>query len=457
MATKVENQSLEALAGLSLESVPPPPNSTTQSSQSPPSKASPNHAARPRREKAFTEIQNVAHRAVPPTAPTTRTSPLVNSLKRSDPFQFGTRYLETTDDVFAWNAWDHVDPSKDEVFVAYAQQQYDFQRQNAASDFDRRRFNAQPEKWWDKFYGNNEANFFKDRKWLRMEFPMIARCTAAPWLGNVPSTEDKEDHDRPNGSDAESLSPGSLNTILEIGAGAGNTVFPILQANVNPSLMVHAVDFSKRAVELLLASEHYNPQHMTASQWDMASNVLPEGVTPGSIDVVLLIFAFSALSPAQWEQSVRNVWNALRPGGEVCFRDYGRGDLAQVRFRKGRLLAENFYVRGDGTRVYFFEEEQLRRIWGGQVDQAARDADSQGIEAEIHEMQDTPDDDRARDAIPSFEVMGLATDRRLLVNRQKQLKMYRCWMQGRFRKPDRSSIDGVTKQGAPTVPNKEVS
>lgn len=35
---------------------------------------------------------------------------------------------------------------------------------------------------------------------------------------------------------------------------------------------------------------------------------------------------------------------------------------------------------------------------------------------------------------PLFEVEQLGADRRLLVNRKRQLKMYRVWMQGKFRK-----------------------
>ena len=126
----------------------------------------------------------------------------------------------------------------------------------------------------------------------------------------------------------------------------------------------------------------------------------------------------------------------LKPGGEVLFRDYGKGDLAQVRFKSGRWLEEGFYARGDGTRVYFFTEEELRRLWeasqtGGHSHEEHLDADavlgSGGIKGQVAPTR------------PSFEVVNLGTDRRMLVNRKRQLRMYRCWLQGRFRKPLGSS------------------
>ncbi|KAI1075217.1 methyltransferase [Whalleya microplaca] len=318
------------------------------------------------------------------------------NMKRSDPFQFGSRYLEEGDNVFEFNAWDHVET--DDTYKEYAEQQYAMQRESPVSDFDKHRFNSDPAKWWNLFYKNNTANFFKNRKWLQQEFPVLDQVT-------------KED-------------AGPI-TILEVGAGAGNTAFPILANNKNPKLKVHACDFSKKAVEVMRNHEAYNTDFMQADVWDAAGEDLPPGLVEGSVDVVLMVFIFSALSPRQWEKAVHNVHRVLKPGGEVCFRDYGRGDLAQVRFKKGRYLEDNFYIRGDGTRVYFFEKDELAGIW-------ARPSIVSNESADVREAADTTDTPVTEEAL--FDVEELGVDRRMLVNRARKLKMYRCWIQGRFRK-----------------------
>ena len=222
--------------------------------------------------------------------------------------------------------------------------------------------------------------------------------------------------------------------LLEIGAGAGNTAFPILANNKNPHLKIHACDYSKTAVEVMRNHEEYTTSSIQADVWDVSSDVLPPDLEEGSVDVAILIFIFSALSPDQWAKSVRNVHRLLKPGGLVCFRDYGRGDLAQVRFRKNRYLEENFYIRGDGTRVYFFDQDQLADIWRGkeisQVElraEAEAEAQPEG-EAETKTETETKTDEHL------FDVENLGVDRRLLVNRAEKIKMYRCWLQGRFRK-----------------------
>lgn len=242
--------------------------------------------------------------------------------------------------------------------------------------------------------------------------------------------------------------------VLEVGAGAGNTAFPIVRGNANPELRVHAVDFSKAAVETMRNAEGYQEENekgvLRADVWDVAAEdgVFPEGVTEGSVDIVIMIFIFSALSPRQWAQAVRNIYRLLKPGGEVLFRDYGRGDLAQVRFKAGRWMEDNFYVRGDGTRVYFFEKEELERIWGGRRRLAeAPDGKGGGASAGEGGGEEEKGKGEHDTKCSAFEICNLDVDRRLIVNRQKRIKMYRCWIQGRFRKPIQDQESTVANTG----------
>lgn len=261
------------------------------------------------------------------------------------------------------------------------------------------------------------------------------------------------------GSEEISREDAGEKVVLEVGAGAGNTAFPVMKRNKNARLRLHACDFSKKAVDVIRNHPEYTSTEtvgtLHASVWDIAapldpetsSPTLPEGIEPGTVDVVILIFIFSALAPDQWTQAVRNVWTLLKPGGIVLFRDYGRGDLAQVRFKKGRYMDENFYVRGDGTRVYFFEEEELRLLWGGET------AESKPKDGEVtddtNDATEGVDDSPSAEAVeqrlkrlalgtegdvPRFKVLNFGVDRRMLVNRQRRLKMYRCWLQARFEK-----------------------
>jgi len=180
-----------------------------------------------------------------------------------------------------------------------------------------------------------------------------------------------------------------------------------------------------------------------------------------------MIFVLSALHPIEWESAIRNVFTILKPGGTVLLRDYGRHDLTQVRFKQGRLLEENFYIRGDKTRVYFFDQDDLAKIFTGsplspatvhiteiaeeQDDETSeQDASSVLLKEELPtaKVPSTPEA-RPKNYGPAepeepplnspFSIEQMGIDRRLLVNRKRQLKMYRVWMQAKFKK--REDVD----------------
>jgi tRNAThr (cytosine32-N3)-methyltransferase len=97
--------------------------------------------------------------------------------------------------------------------------------------------------------------------------------------------------------------------------------------------------------------------------------------------------------------------------------------MTQLRFKKERLLDDNFYIRGDGTRVYFFEESNPLPT-----------RSSLTSVGELEEM------------FSDFAIEQLVVDRRLLVNRQNLKKMYRVWFQGRFRKLREGEVDSGIRE-----------
>ncbi|XP_075612802.1 tRNA N(3)-cytidine methyltransferase METTL8, mitochondrial isoform X2 [Balearica regulorum gibbericeps] len=363
----------------------------------------------------------------------------------------GSRILTDPSKVYEHNMWDHMQWSREEEENA---------KERAAENSlvkvqweERDKYEREASKYWNEFYKTHKNKFFKDRNWLFLEFPEIlpekkreklkteersSECTKINstnsfshkneifeegekyWKKNYGGgstsvqgyvcnkKEAKSPTDNPQGKNCgEELGrlesfPGSDATyrILEVGCGAGNSVFPILKVLCNtPGTFLYCCDFASGAVELMRSWMSFSLSLCSLlfiltefCQIPLLRYYSDSSFHPQPLGVEILILM---------QGVVNRLAKLLKPGGMLLFRDYGRYDTAQLRFKKGHCLSENFYVRGDGTRVYFFTKDE---VWN------------------------------------MFNLAGLTevqnlVDRRLQVNRKKKVKMQRVWIQSKFQKP----------------------
>ncbi|XP_061633646.1 tRNA N(3)-methylcytidine methyltransferase METTL6 isoform X1 [Phyllopteryx taeniolatus] len=218
--------------------------------------------------------------------------------------------------------------------------------QTLVSSFKQMKLERDAQKNWDLFYKRNTTNFFKDRHWTSREFDELKTCRQ---------------------SDSQRL------VLLEAGCGVGNCIFPLLEDQDN--IFVYACDFSPRAVDFVKSrndtfvvfDRQKNPlcraERCSVFQCDLTRDDLRHNVPEGSVDVATLIFVLSAIHPDKMALAVRNIHRVLKPGCAVLFRDYGVHDHAMRRFKASSKLADNFYVRQDGTRSYFFSKDFLAALF----------------------------------------------------------------------------------------------
>lgn len=152
---------------------------------------------------------------------------------------------------------------------------------------------------------------------------------------------------------------------------------------------------------------------MAASVCDITNDELPDAaLADGGVDFALFLFCLSALHPDKMPAAVAKVVAAIKPGGKLFFRDYGRYDQAQLRFKPGHKLQDNFYVRQDNTRAYYFTTEQVAQLF--------TDAGLEVVENEYI--------------------------RRQYVNRQQNVVRFRVWVHAIFRKPVAGSGGAAAKE-----------
>lgn len=271
------------------------------------------------------------------------------------------------------------------------------------------RYKDKGREYWDQFYRQSTVNFFKDRHYLREEFAelMPEEVTANPkaW---VPQLSAEETSTGPPVTSSELAARlRGRRVILEVGCAVGNGVLPLLRAC--PDLFAFACDLSPVAVDLLRSKEEYQcgrclafVSDITAGEDQPSKDHEPvESVVPeGSLDFATLLFVLSAIDPTRHRAAIRRLGSRMRPGGLVLVRDYGRGDLAQLRFSAGHWLGGDLYVRGDGTLAHFQTVEAL-----------AADFEAEG-----------------------FETVQCEYRRNEVVNRGTGVHMPRVMVQGKFRR-----------------------
>lgn len=188
---------------------------------------------------------------------------------------------------------------------------------------------------WDLFYKRNDTRFFRDRHWTTREFQELID---------------------------EPVEANSKRILLEVGCGVGNFVFPLIEDQFNKNYFIYACDFSQRAVDFVKQNKLYDEEIIKAFQCDITTETIFDTIETGSVDIISMIFVLSAIHPTKFQSVSQNLFRLLKPGGVLLFRDYGRHDMAQIRFKAGNKIDDNFYMRQDGTRSYYFTTDEIDEL-----------------------------------------------------------------------------------------------
>ncbi|XP_027721690.1 methyltransferase-like protein 8 isoform X4 [Vombatus ursinus] len=291
----------------------------------------------------------------------------------------GSRILIDPTKVYEHNMWDHMEWSQEEE--ATAREKTTENSSVKVQLEDQVKYESQASKYWNNFYKIHKNKFFKDRNWLLREFPEILPV-------GLQTKEEKGkmswDHVKTNATDFFSkINCPAMPEGVEACKNDSVGDFAYSQSAIRSGDRQHPKKKRGEAAKTSL----FIGSHATF-------RILEVGCGAGNS-------VFPILNALKMQGVVNRLSKLLKPGGMLLFRDHGRYDLTQLRFKKGCCLSENFYVRGDGTRAYFFTKGEVHNMFH---------------QAGLDEKQNL-------------------VDQRLQVNRKEKVKMHRVWVQGKFQKP----------------------
>lgn len=205
-------------------------------------------------------------------------------------------------------------------------------------EYKSRKSEEEASKNWNKFYKRNGDRFFKDRHWISNEMVELVE-------DNIQKKLDC--------------------TLIEIGCGVGNSVIPLLEQYEN--LRIFGWDFSSVAIDILknnLAKLSNNiNSRCNLNVVDIRYDISKQINMNFTVDFATLIFVLSSLHPDTLIDAINNIKPFLSKKSLVFVRDYALNDAAQLKFNSSKEIEDNFYLKDDGTRVFYFSTNILETLF----------------------------------------------------------------------------------------------
>ena len=278
-------------------------------------------------------------------------------------------------------------------------------------------------KFWNLFHTNHSAgNFYKPRRYLTKSFPCILQ-----YFANNENTNNTTHHRDGEGQLQKNVQEDRI--LLEIGCGSGSSCIPIIkqcsEMKCSPDddgstrRILLACDSSSVAVDTTLrfvakfvekeegtndgekkkipcknilfdafvadpslsmeeanvsfvhevktAYEQLISKDSSADHKVDNSEIILSSFEEGVAGIVLMVFVLSAVTPSRVERFLEQIYQTTKPGGKVCFRDYGLYDMPMLRFDSTAECKSDgddpVFVRGEGTIARFFSIESTRELF----------------------------------------------------------------------------------------------